>query len=120
LNIACTAAQQQAVNEHQSLLNEFGFELQPQDNSLSIKTIPIVLAQLDLNTMVSSVIDALNQKNINAISLGRHLLNLLHTTGQLQLQQAEQWLQNASPQQCIDQPWCRELDLLTLGSLFSD
>lgn len=120
LNIACTAAQQQAVTEHKSLLNEFGFELQPQDNSLTIKKIPIVLAQLDLNTMVSSVIDALNQKNINAISLGQHLLNLLHTTGELQLQQAEQWLQNASPQKCIEQPWCRELDLLTLGSLFSD
>lgn len=120
LNIACTAAQQKAVTEHQSLLNEFGFELQPQDMSLTIKKIPIVLAQLDLNTMLSSVIDALNQKNIDAISLGQHLLNLLHTTDQLQLQQAEQWLQNASPQKCIEQPWCRELDLLTLGSLFSD
>ncbi|ODN66480.1 DNA mismatch repair endonuclease MutL [Methylophaga muralis] len=120
LNIACTAAQQKAVTEHQSLLNEFGFELQPQDMSLTIKKIPIVLAQLDLNTMLSSVIDALNQKNIDAISLGQHLLNLLHTTDQLQLQQAEQWLQNASPQKSIEQPWCRELDLLTLGSLFSD
>lgn len=120
LNITCTAAQLTAVADHQSLLNNFGFELQPQDNTLTIKKIPIVLAQVDLNTTVKSVIDALSQKNMDTKSFGKHLLYLLQTTDKLNPQQAEQWLRNVSLQECIVQPWCRELDLLTLGSLFSD
>ena len=120
LNIPCTAAQQVAVAEQQSLLDNFGFELQPQDDSLIIKKIPVALAQLDLKTMVISVIDAVSQKNMDATMLGQHLLNLLQTTDTIQPQQTEQWLQNVSPSECIHQSWCRKLDLLTLGSLFSD
>ncbi|MDO8826840.1 DNA mismatch repair endonuclease MutL [Methylophaga sp.] len=120
LNIACTAAQQAAVAQHQSLLNDFGFELQPQGDALTIKKIPIALAQLDLKSMVHNVIDAVSKKNSDAQSLGQLLLNLLQTTDNIQPQQVEQWLQNVSPPECINQPWCRELDLLTLGSLFSD
>ena len=89
LNIPCTAAQQVAVAEQQSLLDNFGFELQPQDDSLIIKKIPVALAQLDLKTMVISVIDAVSQKNMDATMLGQHLLNLLQTTDTIQPQQTE-------------------------------
>ncbi len=106
--------------EHQALLNAFGFNLQQNGELLTIKSIPIVLAQLDLKTMIASVIAAVSSQTIDANLLSQHLLDLLQTTDSIQFQQVEEWLRNASPQQCIHQPWCQELDLVTLGSLFSD
>ena len=120
LSLSSTAEQQSAVAEHQALLNSFGFNLQQDGDALTIKSIPIMLAQLDLKTMIASVIDAVSSQTIDANLLSQHLLDLLQNTDSIQSQQVEEWLRNSSPHQCIDQPWCQELDLVTLGSLFSD
>lgn len=120
LNLPCTEAQLNAIKQQQALLKSFGLELQPIENAIVIKSIPIALAQLDLKTIVTAVITTVCAKNIDADGLARCLSDLLQTTDNILPQQTEEWLQTISLQECIDEPWCRELDLTTLGSLFSD
>jgi len=116
----CTEAQLNAVKQQQALLKSFGFELQAIEHSVVIKSIPIALAQLDLKNLITEVIAAVCTQNIDAEGLARCLSNLLGTTDNVLPQQVEEWLQTISLSECIDQPWCRELDLTTLGSLFSN
>ncbi len=120
LSHPCSAAQLNSIGKQQTLLNSFGFELQPTENAVIIKNIPIALAQLDLKTVVSTVITAVTKDDIDAESLGRCLSELLQTSDTILPQQAEEWLKSVTLSECIEKPWCRELDLATLGSLFSD
>ncbi|MDX1750163.1 MAG: DNA mismatch repair endonuclease MutL [Methylophaga sp.] len=120
LSQPCSDAQLNSVEKQQTLLNSFGFELQPMENAVIIKKIPIALAQLDLKTVVSAVIVAVSKDDIDAESLGRCLSELLQTSDTILPQQAEEWLKSVTLSECIEKPWCRELDLATLGSLFSD
>ena len=120
LSHPCSAAQLNSVGKQQTLLNSFGFELQPTENAVVIKNIPIALAQLDLKAVVSAVIAAVCKDDIDAAVLGRCLSELLQTSDKILPQQAEEWLKTLTMSECIEKPWCRELDLATLGSLFSD
>lgn len=117
---SCSEDQLNSVEKQQTLLNSFGFELQPTENAVIIKKIPIVLAQLDLKTLVSAVIAAVCKDDIDAEGLGRCLSELLQTSDKIPPQQAEEWLKTLNLSECIEKSWCRELDLATLGSLFSD
>lgn len=119
LNLPCSDVQLNAVEQQHVLLKSFGFELQPTESGVIIKTIPIILAQLDLKALVTEAITAVCNESIDKKGLAQCLSDLLQTTGSIQPQQAEEWLQNTPLQQCIDKPWCQELDLATLGSLFS-
>ncbi|WP_300495790.1 DNA mismatch repair endonuclease MutL [uncultured Methylophaga sp.] len=120
LSHPCSAAQLNSIGKQQTLLNSFGFELQPTENAVIIKNIPIALAQLDLRAVVSAVIAAVCKDDIDAAVLGRCLSELLQTSDKIPPQQAEEWLKTLTMSECIEKPWCRELDLATLGSLFSD
>ena len=120
LSQPCSDAQLNSVEKQQTLLNSFGFELQPMENAVIIKKIPIALAQLDLKSVVYAVITAVTKDNIDAESLGLYLSELLQTSDTILPQQAEEWLKSVTLSECIEKPWCRELDLATLGSLFSD
>lgn len=120
LSLPCSTEQQFAVAEHQSLLTTFGFDLQENGDTILIKSIPIALAQLDLKTLVGQVLQAISHTDLNAEQLGEHLATMLELADQLEIQQVEDWLKNSSIEDCLHQPWCQELDLGTLGSLFSN
>lgn len=120
LSLPCSTEQQFAVAEHQSLLNTFGFDLQENGDTILIKSIPIALAQLDLKTLVGQVLQAISHTDLHAEQLGEYLATTLELADHLEIQQVEDWLKNSSIEDCLHQPWCQELDLGTLGSLFSN
>ena len=120
LHFPATAKQQQAVLRQQPLLEAFGFTFQQTADSLILKSIPLLLTSIDLNTLVQHLITSPSLVDGDVAKLTQDLSALLKTTATVSLVQAEQWLlQNASS--ALDDPrYCLELDLPTLGSLFSN
>lgn len=108
------------ATQHQTLLESLGFQLQfqPQLSALLIRSIPSLLAQTDLKVLVSSLLNALSDRQIGKVSLTLILHQHLPVIAINQLEQATQLLIQLN-EFSIDAPWCRRLDQQTLNSLFS-
>lgn len=119
LRFPATVKQQQTVLRQQDLLKALGFTFQQVPDALTINSIPLLLASIDLNTLVQHLLTSTGLAKGDVAKLTHDLSVLLKTTETVSPEQAEQWLlQNASTA-LGDPHYCRELDLLTLGSLFS-
>jgi DNA mismatch repair protein MutL len=105
--------------QHQTLLESLGFQLQLQHESsaLLIRSIPSLLAQTDLKVLVNSLLNALNDHQIDKASLALVLHQHLPRIAISQLEQATQLLMQLN-EFSIDAPWCRRLDQQTLDGLF--
>ncbi|KKM06940.1 hypothetical protein LCGC14_1738920, partial [marine sediment metagenome] len=108
------------ATQHQTLLESLGFQLQlqPQLSALLIRSIPSLLAQTDLKVLVSSLLNALSDRQRGKVSLTLILHQHLPVIAINQLEQATQLLIQLN-EFSIDAPWCRRLDQQTLNSLFS-
>lgn len=120
VNLTCDADESAAIEQHQDLLISYGFELQLVDSTVTIKRIPTALSQLDLKTVIKAVILLLTGDNLTEKTFAKGLIHQLCSVDTFDVHSAQDWLKNLTLNECREYAWCQELDLATLGSLFSD
>jgi len=90
-----------------------------QANSIIIKSIPSLLAHTDIPQLLNALIDSLATNTPATSAFNTLLTQHIHTLPIEQLEQAQQVME-----QCVTLPhnldWCKQLDQLTLDSLFSN
>ncbi len=98
------------------ILNNYGIELQQQNEHLLIKRIPSLLAQSDLKQLLIEILQFLNTSTNADLSalLTRHI----KATSIISFDQAKQLLSELNEFN-LDPKWCVKLDQQSLDSLFS-
>ncbi|NQZ53685.1 MAG: DNA mismatch repair endonuclease MutL [Piscirickettsiaceae bacterium] len=117
IKIMLEQSQQQIMIENQTELTALGITFQANDDHLLIKSIPSLLAQVDIAPLISTIACYLSDKTISNHSLNLILEQQLPMLPILNLQQAETIVRQLSSINISDK-WCRQLDHKTLSSLF--
>ncbi|MFW5451861.1 MAG: DNA mismatch repair endonuclease MutL [Methylophagaceae bacterium] len=107
----------QMMIDHQLALASFGISFQDANNHLLIKSIPSLLAQVDITQLIVSIASHLSdnaKEDWQIAQLFDHQLPLIAIHN---LQQAETIIQQLSTTN-ITEKWCQQLDQKTLSSLF--
>lgn len=117
IKIMLEQSQQQIMTENQTELTALGITFQANDDHLLIKSIPSLLAQVDIAQLISTIACYLTDKTSSNHSLNLILEQQLPMLPILNLQQAETIVQQLSSVNISDK-WCRQLDHKTLSSLF--
>lgn len=100
------------------VLNDLGIELSPHPEGLIVKQIPSLLAQVNIQHFVHTIISALSENKTSFDQLSQVLQQQLPMSAISSLEQANQVLQPLG-EQLFDPRWCKQLDQQTLSSLFS-
>lgn len=117
IKIMLEQSQQQIMIENQIELTALGITFQANDDHLLIKSIPSLLAHVDIAHLISTIACYLSDKTISSHSLNLILEQQLPMLPILNLQQAETIVRQLSSINISDK-WCRQLDHKTLSSLF--
>lgn len=117
-SIVISAKQQQLVESYQTYLEQYGFAWQLNDNSLTVKAIPALLAGTELKQLMDELF-ALLDKSQQQNSGSPDLSQLLPSSTDFTHQQVEKLLTELLPQLDEATSWCSKLDQQSLSSLFS-
>jgi DNA mismatch repair protein MutL len=117
-SIVISAKQQQLIESYQTYLEQYGFAWQLNDNSLTVKAIPALLAGTELKQLMDELF-ALLDKSQQQNSGSPNLSQLLPSSTDFTHQQVEKLLAELLPQLSEATSWCSKLDQQSLSSLFS-
>jgi DNA mismatch repair protein MutL len=117
-SLVISAEQQQLIESYQTYLEQYGFAWQLNDNSLTVKAIPALLAGTELSLLMDELFALLN-KSQQQNSGSPDLSQLLPSRTDFTHQQVEKLLAELLPQLDTAVSWCSKLDQQSLSSLFS-
>jgi DNA mismatch repair protein MutL len=117
-SLVISAEQQQLIESYQAYLEQCGFAWQLNDNSLTVKAIPALLAGTELKQLMDELF-ALLDKSQQQNSGSPDLSQLLPNNTDFSHQQVEKLLTELLPQLDEATSWCSKLDQQSLSSLFS-
>ena len=103
--------------QHAEVLNHLGIKLIAQPGSLLVKTIPNLLAPVNVQRLVQAIIQALSEDQTSFEQLSHILQQQLLLSALTSLEQANQMLQLLGVE-FDDVRWSKRLDQQTLDSLF--
>jgi len=117
--ISVSLSQQQLalVQQHATVLQSLGIELALNNDSVQVKQIPSLLAQVNIQQLVLKISDALSAQQVGFDQLSLILLELLPSSAISSIEKAKQVIQQLD-EQLSDPRWARQLDQQTLSSLF--
>ncbi len=107
-----------AAKQHASTLNKLAIQFQQHKNGLMVTAIPSLLAQCDINKLMSSIFTALSHEQADIECLTALLQQHIPLISINNTDQAKHVIEqlNVMP---ITKKWCIALDQRTLSSLFS-
>lgn len=106
------------ANKHTAILCQLGIEFVAQPLSLTIKSIPSLLAQANIQSLVNAILSALSAGQTQIEQLSAVLEQQIPFSAINTLEQANQILQQTE-RASENRDWYRKLDQQTLSSLFS-
>lgn len=117
IKISLPTEQHQAIINNQDVLLLLGISFQNHDEHLLIKSIPTLLAQVDIKQLIHSIATTLNNGQTNIKQITAILEQQLPLITIQNIQHAENILSQLSIS-INSTAWCRRLDQKTLSSLF--
>jgi len=118
LIINCSREEISMIEQHAEVLNRLGIGFSAQANGIAVKNIPSLLAQVNLQHFVETILVALSAQKSSFEQLSEVLHQLLPLSPITNLEQANQIIQQLD-NRTFDNRWSRQLDQQTLSSLFS-
>lgn len=118
LIVSCTTEELSLIEINAELLNSLGIAFAVHADGISVNSIPSLLAQVNLQQFVKTIIEALSDQKSSFEQLSKVLQQLLPLSPITSLEQANQIIQQLD-NRIFDSPWTRQLDQQTLSSLFS-
>lgn len=119
LKIELESASLMLLKQHRGLLEQLALEFMLDTDTVTVKRIPFLLSQVELQKLVSTVITALKQPKNHRQHLLTELSDLLKIT-QITTQQARQMLTQHTLEEIKQAGSYRKLDPVTLTGLFSN
>lgn len=119
LKIELESASLMLLKQHRGLLEQLALEFMLDTDTVTVKRIPFLLSQVELQKLVSTVITALKQPKNHRQHLLTELSDLLKIT-QITTQQARQILTQHTLEEIKQAGSYRKLDPVTLTGLFSN
>lgn len=119
LKIELESASLSLLEQHQGLLEQLALEFMLDTDSVTVKRIPFLLSQVELQQLVSTIVAALQQPQHHRQHLLTGLSDLLKIT-QITTEQARQMLTQHTLEEIKQAGSYRKLDPATLTSLFSN
>lgn len=119
LKIELESASLSLLEQHQGLLEQLALEFMLDTDSVTVKRIPFLLSQVELQQLVSTIVTALQQPQNHREHLLTGLSDLLKIT-QITTEQARQMLTQHTLEEIKQAGSYRKLDPATLTSLFSN
>jgi DNA mismatch repair protein MutL len=117
ISLTLETSQLALLKQHQSLLEKLAVTLDFTSSSVTVKSIPSLLAQVNITTLITSIVESLFTDKAEIAHLAKVFSQLIPSTLIQSQQQAEQLLQQLTePKQHLD--YCRRLDQATLTGLF--
>ncbi|RKZ99467.1 MAG: DNA mismatch repair endonuclease MutL [Gammaproteobacteria bacterium] len=117
IKVSLSTEQHQAVIKNRDLLLSLGLDFQEQDNHLVIKSIPSLLAQVEIKQLIHSIANTLSNDHTKIEQLTTVLKRQLPLIPIQNVQHAESLIKQLSISN-NSTIWCRRLDQKTLSSLF--
>ncbi|OUR73437.1 DNA mismatch repair protein MutL [Methylophaga sp. 41_12_T18] len=117
ISVSLSQTQLALVQQHTTVLQNLGIELAFNNDSVQVKKIPSLLAQVNIQQLVHKISDALSAQQVGFDQLSLILLKLLPSSAISSIEQAKQVIQQLD-EQLADPRWARPLDQQTLSSLF--
>jgi len=118
LVVNCTKEEISLVEKHADVLNSLGIGFAVHVDGIAVNSIPSLLAQVNLQQFVKTILDALSAQKSSFEKLSEVLQQLLPLSPVTSLEQANQIIQQLD-NRIFESPWTRQLDQQTLSSLFS-
>jgi DNA mismatch repair protein MutL len=118
LIVSCSKEEIAMVEKHVDVLTRLGIGFTTQADGVTVKYIPSLLAQVNLQQFVEFILAALSNQKSSFEQLSEVLQQLLPLSPITSLEQANQIIQQLD-KRIFDSRWTRQLDQQTLSSLFS-
>ncbi len=119
LNIPLASDALALFNHHHALLKELALEFTVNADAITVKRIPFLLSHIDLQTIVATVVTALQSQQDHRLNLIKQLSGLFEQAN-ITTEQARQIMAQHSIDELKQTGSYRKLDQTTLTSLFSN